>query len=455
LALVRGMGSRVETTFAKMGINVVGKVSEAVSHSPIIRNFLMDVRLVTQDRELLKMCREIVTNLPHQHCSFSASASDDGEGEADVFLWDFEPHTTRLPDIDGNPSKHLFLVHRNDLPLFRDRIPAAEARIFLKPVRRATLEVFLAQALAAYRDREAATTSLRADRDEILQCLIETNLRLQEYDQERTTFLARAVHDFRAPLTALSGYCGLLLSEPLGPLSEDQKEVLRRMQHSAKRLSRMTSAMFQLSVGRQVKRLPDLRPGDIRECLEQALHEITPFADEKGIAVRVDLAPCDLPLYFEAGQMEQVLINVLDNACKFTPRSGSIDIRGYPFFWERRMSKSALPPGAERRWRTTTEPNTYRVDIQDSGSAIPEEHLERIFEEYTSYAGGRDRSGGGLGLAITRMIVNQHDGAVWAENADSGPMFSFVLPMYRREPLYTAEQLGETAKEEQLSNARC
>jgi len=415
----------------------------------------MDVKLVTQDRELIKMCREIVTNLPQQHCTFSAATSDDGDAEADVFLWDFEPHMAHLPDVEGNPAKHLFLVHRNDLPLFRDRIATAEARIFLKPARRATLEVFLAQALAAYQDREAATTSLRADRDEILQCLIETNLRLQEYDQERTTFLARAVHDFRAPLTALSGYCGLLLGEPLGPLSESQREVLRRMQHSAKRLSRMTSAMFQLSVGRQVKRLPDLRPGDLRECLEQALHEIIPFADEKGIAIRVDLAQCDLPLYFEAGQMEQVLINVLDNACKFTPRSGSIDIRGYPFFWDRRMSKSSLRPATERRWRATTEPNAYRVDIQDSGNAIPEEHLERIFEEYTSYAGGRDRSGGGLGLAITRMIVNQHDGAVWAQNAESGPMFSFVLPMYRREPLHTTEQLGEIVKEEKLSNARC
>src|SRR5580692_9464630 len=248
---LEGWGSRF-ARLCKEEIAVGSKVSEAVSRSPIIRNYSMDVRLVTQDRELLKMCREIVTNLPHQHCSFSASTSDDGEGEADVFLWDFEPHTTRLPEIDRNPSKHLFLVHRNDLPLFRDRIAAAEARIFLKPVRRATLEVFLAQALAAYRDREAATTSLRADRDELLQCLIQTNLKLQEYDQDRTNFLARAVHDFRAPLTALSGYCGLLLSEPLGALNENQREVLERMEHSAKRLSRMAEAMFQLSVGRHV-----------------------------------------------------------------------------------------------------------------------------------------------------------------------------------------------------------
>ena len=408
----------------------------------------MNVRLVSQDRELLRVCREIVTSLPRQQFSFSAATSDDGDAGADVCVWDFEPDTVHLPDISTNPSNHLFLVHRSDLPLFRDRIPVAEAKILLKPVTRSTLEVFLAQSLAACRDRDPATTSLRADRDEILQCLIETNLRLQEYDQDRTTFLARAVHDFRAPLTALTGYCGLLLSEPLelseslGPLSEGQKEILRRMLHSAKRLSRMAGAMFQLSVGRHVKRRPELRPGDIRECLEQALHEITPFADQKSIAIRAELPPSDPPLYFEEGQLEQVLINLLDNACKFTPRCGSIDIRGYPFFWDRRMTRSSLHSSAERRWRSTTEPNTYRVDIQDSGSAIPEEHLERIFEEYTSYAGGRDRSGGGLGLAITRMIINEHDGAVWAENTKSGPRFSFVLPVFRREPSLISEHSG-------------
>jgi signal transduction histidine kinase len=61
--------------------------------------------------------------------------------------------------------------------------------------------------------------------------------------------------------------------------------------------------------------------------------------------------------------------------------------------------------------------------------AIPLEHLDRIFEEYTSYAGGKDRSGGGLGLAICRMIVSEHDGQVWAENTGAGPMISFVIPL--------------------------
>ena len=112
------------------------------------------------------------------------------------------------------------------------------------------------------------------------------------------------------------------------------------------------------------------------------------------------------------------MINILDNACKFTPRGGSIELRGYPYFWDRRKTKSSVPPAAERRRRTVLEPTAYRIDIRDSGSAIPAEHLDHIFEEYTSYAGGRDRSGGGLGLAIVRMIVNQHEGHVWAENTE-------------------------------------
>jgi signal transduction histidine kinase len=200
------------------------------------------------------------------------------------------------------------------------------------------------------------------------------------------------------------------------------------MQHSAKRLSRMAAAMFELSVGRHVKRRPEFECGDIRDCLEQAIHEITPFVDDKSITVTAEFLASESPLYFEAGQVEQLLINILDNACKFTPKAGTIEIRGYPYFWERRVSRSALPAGAERRNRVWQEPNAYRIDIRDSGNPISPEHLEHIFEEYTSYGGGRDRSGGGLGLAISRLIVNQHEGRIWAENTEAGPMFSIVLP---------------------------
>jgi two-component system, OmpR family, phosphate regulon sensor histidine kinase PhoR len=326
-------------------------------------------------------------------------------------------------------SKHLFLVHRKDLANFRESVAPAEANILLKPATRATLSAFLGLAAASNHAATSTVDCLRADRDEAFQCLLQTNLKLQEYDQDRTNFLARAVHDFRAPLTALTGYSGLLLDEALGPLADVQKDVLTRMQHSAKRLSRMASAMFHLSVGRHIKSRPDLRQADLSDCIQQALHEIGPAAGAKQITVSVDMELQPGGLLLEPNLIEQVLINLLDNGSKFTPKGGEIIIRGYPFFWERRVFHNFALKMSERRRQACYKPNVYRVDILDSGPAIHPERLEKIFEEYTSYSGGPDRSGGGLGLAICKMIITQHEGAIWAENRDEGPAFCLVLPL--------------------------
>ena len=74
----------------------------------------------------------------------------------------------------------------------------------------------------------------------------------------------------------------------------------------------------------------------------------------------------------------------------------------------------------EGRFQEMRTLNAYRIDIRNSGARIPHDHLANIFEEYTSYAGGQDRSGTGLGLAICRMIATLHEGRVWAENTVSG-----------------------------------
>jgi len=389
----------------------------------------MDIKLVSQDGELLKACREILAEIGPGSWTVTSVAPNEIDSSAGLCIWDFQPSFPIPLHVLGSPAKHLFLVNREDVETFRAATHAREANILLKPYTRVTLTAFLGMASSA-----ASALSLRADRDAMLQCLIQTNLRLQEYDQDRTSFLARAVHDFRAPLTAICGYCGLLLGEPLGPLNESQTEILQRMQHSATRLLRMATAMFELSVGARVKKLPGLQKGDIRLCLDQALHEIAPFSDEKRLSIATQLDPHDDYLFFDGGQIEQVFVNILDNACKFTPKSGSIEIRGYPYFWERRTAHAAVPLMGERRQSTSRAPNAYRVDICDSGAPIAEEHLNCIFEEYTSYSAGRDRSGGGLGLAICRSIVSQHEGRIWAENTETGPMISFVLPLRSSAP---------------------
>jgi signal transduction histidine kinase len=386
----------------------------------------MRVQLLSIDSNLRKACQEVLAELGCRNYQVSGGMEEDRD--SDLCIWDYIPEMKLPGEANWVPLRHLFLVQRKDIAHFRQAAPYPDATIILKPVTRAALSAFLGHALSMDNRRSAAGEWLRADRDELLQCVIEANLKLQEYDQDRTNFVARGIHDFRAPLTAVSGYCGLLLSGALGALSAEQKEVIERMQQSSKRLWRMASAMMQLSAGRQPQSRPELRKCDLLECLNQALNEISPVAAGKQISITADLHPEGRSIYIEQSKIEQLFINLLDNACKFTPKFGEIEINGYSYFWERRATGSVVPSGGERRSRQNRQPNSYRVDIRNSGAPIAPQHIEDVFEEYTSYSKGEDRSGGGLGLAMCRMFARQHDGSIWAENTDRGPRFSVVLP---------------------------
>jgi signal transduction histidine kinase len=294
--------------------------------------------------------------------------------------------------------------------------------------------------------------------EELLQCLLRTSLELQLAHARQMHFLARGLHDLRAPLTAIEGYGGLLLAERFGPLSSAQRENLRRMQRSVTRLSRMTTDIFRLSLGERGEQLADPQPGDIELCLQRALDEMLPYADAKQIRLDAEVAPPAEPLSFDDAQIHSVLTNLLENACRFTPRGGSIEVRGDSVFWERRSAEAcerrpqerrieaaprsnatsgadAAPwPNAESRshpelWANAgPRPNAYRVDIRDCGPGVPAGHLNSIFEPYTSYAGSQDRAGSGLGLAICRMVIGAHRGRIFVESGEGGAVFSFVLP---------------------------
>ena len=395
----------------------------------------MNILLFSNDGKLADFCRKILAELFGLESKLEVGFPGQLPSPDDVCLWDFLPGETAIPqDLDpAKLRKHLFLLHRKHLPALQKLVGTSDVNVLLKPVTPATLRAFLDD---AHRKRTrdngnppGSIDKLRVERDEMLQFLIQANLKLQEYDQERTNFLARSIHDFRAPLTAISGYCGLLLEGELGSLSPDQREILGRMQHSATRLSRITESMFQLSIPQNADQRLSLEKADIRDCVDQALHEVALFLEDKRISVRVEIEQGPDGLLFDKSQMEQTVVNLLDNACKFTPRNGTIEIKGYPFFWERRTCHASLPDASlDRRAEQVGTPNSFRVDIRDSGPGIPAVHLSKIFEEYTSYSGGQDRSGGGLGLAICRMILQQHRGRVWAESQTAGAVFSFVLP---------------------------
>lgn len=387
------------------------------------------VDLISEDVSLSDLCREIGRESAEIPWNFLLRGQAPERLDADLCLWDYK-RGDQIPQKASWGTRCFALVASSDLAEFRRKYAYAEPGLILKPVSRAVLRAVITQRIPKpCDDSKPQGDSLRSDRDELLQCLMQANIQLQEFESNRSRFLGRALHDFYAPLTALSGYCGILLEERSGLLTEEQKLIVTRMHRSVRRLSRMSKDMFQLSVGRNVAVASVPRENDIRECVEQALYEVQQLADEKQLLLDVNLAPLSVPLLIDSGQIEQVLINLLENACKFSRRRGSIKLKGYSCFCERRAKNVFCAPEAERRQNQSREPNSYRIDVIDSGPGVSSEQLKSIFEEYVSYAGGRDRSRGGLGLAICRMIIHQHHGRIWAENSEAGAVFSFILPL--------------------------
>jgi signal transduction histidine kinase len=349
----------------------------------------------------------------------------------DILVLDWSPEL-RVPDATSvNPGAwRLYMVERGQLEQAAATASPSTIGVLVKPVAKTALKLAFEHAIALSAAAPIGRPPAEpADRDEILQCLFQSYLRLQEYDQDRTNFLARAIHDFRAPLTAISGYCGLFLEGLLGGLTADQKDVLCRMRRSANRLSRLAVAMFELTLGSRTKDRLVLRPNSIESCIQQAIHEIRPLSEEKDISVILRLRDTPASLCFDADQVEQVLLNLLDNAYRFTPAHGVIEITGYPFFCERRTHLAPLRT-LERRVCQNPEPNSFRVDIKDSGPPVPAESIPRLFEECIPHSSPEDRSGGGLGLAICKLIVRSHQGQVWVRSGPDGVVFSFSLPLH-------------------------
>ena len=376
----------------------------------------MNVTLVSQDRLFYDLCSSVLQDLSVGSLKLEAPGS--AHKPADLTVWDFSTAPFSEDGVLAGACGDLFVFSRGAAAEAKKLLPPGALGVLIKPVKRPALRAFLSAALNRLesRDREAPCEA----KEELLQALLEANLELQESDQDRTNFLARALHDFRAPLTALHGYCEMLLQQAAGPLEQDQMDLLQRMQHSVGRLTRMTSAMLEQSIRHNVKRKPNLLKSNIDTCIHNSVHQIMPLALEKDISVSVDLDPPDAHFHFDAGPIEQVLVNLLENAVKFTGRNGTIEIRG-------RLTTCESPGTQEDDAEGRLIP-VYRFEIRDNGMGILPEHVDSVFEEYTSYAGARDRSGGGLGLAICRMIVSEHKGAILAESDRHGTTMHFWLP---------------------------
>jgi signal transduction histidine kinase len=388
----------------------------------------MEIALYSNDPELQTLCHEIARLTPGARCTVRSDFRTPPASHSDVWIYD-----SNLAPIDElaewqRTTSGIVLVSRSELAQIRAKMLHLRAIILLRPVNRARLEIAIEQSLC----RPVYTVDcdvMRMNCDELLEYLLHAGLRLQEYDQERAQFLARAIYELRAPLTSIQGYCRLLLDAKVGPLAHEQALVMGRIWRNVQRLSRFVNTIFDLTVGRNQELRPNYKPGNIIDCVEAAVQEMEPMLRDRRIDISVKLLPPSGALCFNEAHIEHVMVNLLENSCRFTERGGSIRVTGYPAFWD---SHKSVSNGSTDRWQTAKPAeayNAYRIDISDSGPPIPPALLERTFAQSSQYGGPQDRSGAGLGLAIARMLVEQHRGHVWAESKEqAGATFCVVLP---------------------------
>src|ERR1022692_1748196 len=238
-----------------------------------------------------------------------------------------------------------------------------------------------------------------SDQGDLLQAYAE----LQERFQRTTNALGSAAHDLKTPLAILNGYVELLQSEKLGPLNTRQREVLRDMQASGKRLQQFIQDFLTYSALETGGLRMQFEPGNINECLSEVSRLWSNRFHEKGLALYF-LANDKLPVFpFDSPKLERVISNLLENSYKFTSQSGTVWLHAEPHMWERRAT--AQPSAAERRRQNLTQPNSVKVSVSDTGPGIPAEfHLE-VFDDFFRLPGTANQEGMGLGLAIARRLV--------------------------------------------------
>ena len=226
--------------------------------------------------------------------------------------------------------------------------------------------------------------------------------RLGEIDRLKDEFFTGVSHDLRTPLASIRWSADLLHSGALGPLTPKQMRLTETIQTSSRRLLALVGQIVELGRLRSGRLQLDLRPTDIHDAIEQALEEVRPLAERGGLRVEVAV-PDRLPLVSaDAERVQQILVNLLANAVRFTPPGGKVQVS------------------------VSLEKDYVLVRVADTGVGIPADLVPKIFDPYEQAHQGR--GGSGVGLTVVRSLVEAHGGRVWVESDEGrGSRFTFTL----------------------------
>ena len=232
---------------------------------------------------------------------------------------------------------------------------------------------------------------------------------IENFDRSRSQFVQNASHELKTPLATMKLLLENMLYDPDMP-GEIRQEFMQDMDHEIDRLSGIITDLLTLTqMDSQPHAALRLGPVDLSALVEDTLHALEIAADQQQVTLQADVAP-QLTLLADESKLSQVVYNLIDNAVKYTPAGGTVNVR------------LAL------RGREAV------LTVQDTGIGIPPEDLPHIFDRFYRVDKARSRQSGGtgLGLSIVRQMVQLHGGAIHVDSApEKGSVFTVTLPVRR------------------------
>ena len=255
--------------------------------------------------------------------------------------------------------------------------------------------------------------------------LLAAYLRLQEVNRQKTVFLGSAAHELKTPLAVMKGYYDLMLSGSLGHLTEKQRDILQESKQSCDRLVRLVSTFLNYTALESGKLVLQFQDNDIRDCLNDVVVRWKETFQRANVHLEAEFDE-NLPIFkFDYPKIQQCVTNLVDNALKHTPSGGRVVLGARSHFWERRVAP--VTPSKERRATRRPHANSVIVSVSDTGVGIAAEYHQEIFEDFMRV--DPSSSGMGLGLAITKRLIQAHHGKIWVDSEPGrGSSFKLLLP---------------------------
>lgn len=261
--------------------------------------------------------------------------------------------------------------------------------------------------LSSYRDHLEELVKERTQQlEKINQDLIRERNRAEEADQLKSAFLATMSHELRTPLNSIIGFTGIILQGLAGPLTAEQTKQLGMVQQSAKHLLALINDVLDISKIEAGELKISQEPVEIQNVIELVCATLTKSAEDKGLKLETEIAPCIGTVIGDKRRIEQILINLINNAIKFT-ENGHVRVKSW-----------------------ISDNNVY-ISISDTGIGIDADAMKKLFKPFQQVDTGttRKHEGTGLGLSICKKLVELHGGIITVRSEPGkGSEFTIMFP---------------------------